>query len=86
MRKISGVNKPSAVTVDAFERAVWSITVASTALLAELSAVVVQHNIHAADGSFLARVDLAIPSVRPGIEAHSRSFHAGTHQEIVDQR
>ncbi len=38
VRKISGVNKPSAATVDAFERAVWSITVASTALLAELPA------------------------------------------------
>ena len=51
-----------------------------------LPALVLQHNIHAADGSFLARVDLAIPSVRLGIEAHSRSFHAGTHQEVVDQR
>ena len=38
------------------------------------------------DGSFIARVDLAFPTVRVGVEAHSRSFHTGIHQEPVDQR
>lgn len=38
------------------------------------------------DGSFIAQVDLAFPSHRFGIEGHSRSFHTGTHQEILDQR
>lgn len=38
------------------------------------------------DGSFIAQVDLAFPAVRLGIEAHSRSFHTGTHQELLDQR
>jgi hypothetical protein len=37
-------------------------------------------------GDFVARVDLAIPSVKVGIEAHSRSFHTGEHRELVDQR
>lgn len=37
-------------------------------------------------GAFIAQVDLAFPVVRFGIEAHSRSFHTGTHQEILDQR
>jgi hypothetical protein len=36
VRKISGVQKPSANTVDAFERAVERVTEATTALLAEL--------------------------------------------------
>jgi hypothetical protein len=39
-----------------------------------------------ANGSFIAQVDLAFPSLRFGIEGHSRSFHTGTHQEILDQR
>lgn len=36
VRKISGVQRPSPATADAFERAVATITAASTALLAEL--------------------------------------------------
>ena len=37
-------------------------------------------------GLFIAQVDLAFPVVRLGIEAHSCSFHTGTHQELLDQR
>lgn len=37
-------------------------------------------------GAFIAQVDLAFPSLRFGIEAHSRSFHTGTQREILDQR
>ena len=51
-----------------------------------LPALVQQHVIRDEQGSFIARVDLAFPDVRLGIEAHSRSFHTGTHQEVVDQR
>lgn len=47
---------------------------------------VLQHEIWASDGSFIARVDLAFPALRIAIEAHSRSFHSGTHSEVVDQR
>jgi hypothetical protein len=36
VRKISGVNRPSAATAEAFDRAVAAVTSASTALLAEL--------------------------------------------------
>ncbi|MEI6498317.1 MAG: DUF2277 domain-containing protein [Actinomycetota bacterium] len=36
VRKVSGVQAPSAATNEAFERAVQSITAATTALLAEL--------------------------------------------------
>ncbi len=36
VRKISGVQKPTANTIDAFERAVVRVTEASTELLAEL--------------------------------------------------
>jgi len=36
VRKISGVQKPSPATVDAFERAVAAVTEVSAALLAEL--------------------------------------------------
>lgn len=45
-----------------------------------------QHIIREAGGAFIAQVDLAFPSVRLGIEAHSRSFHTGTHREVIDQR
>ena len=36
-------------------------------------------------GELLARVDLAVPSVRLGIEAHSRRFHYGARAERLDQ-
>ena len=45
-----------------------------------------QYDIRDASGGFIARVDLAFPSVRLAVEAHSRKFHTGTHREIVDQR
>ncbi|MEM1334470.1 MAG: hypothetical protein AAGG08_13540, partial [Actinomycetota bacterium] len=44
-----------------------------------------QHPIHDAAGSVIARVDLAIPSVRVGIEAHSRRFHFGPGAERLDE-
>jgi very-short-patch-repair endonuclease len=45
-----------------------------------------QHTIRDSGGRFVARVDLAVPIVRLGIEAHSRRFHTGPHQEAIDQR
>ncbi|MCE9623124.1 MAG: hypothetical protein K8R99_12335 [Actinomycetia bacterium] len=51
-----------------------------------LPPLIQQHVIRTEDGDFIAQVDLAFPSVRLGIEAHSRSFHTGTHREVIDQR
>ena len=52
-----------------------------------LPKLALQHIIREDEGdAFIAQVDLAFPALRFGIEAHSRSFHTGTHQEIVDQR
>jgi hypothetical protein len=45
-----------------------------------------QHEIRDGVGRFICRVDLAIPDVKLAIECHSRSFHTGTHAELVDQR
>lgn len=44
-----------------------------------------QHPIVGVDGSVVARVDLALPSVRVGIEAHSRRFHFGPEAERLDE-
>jgi hypothetical protein len=50
-----------------------------------LPPVVRQHTIRCSStGRFLARVDLAIPSLRLGIEGHSRQFHFGAAQERRD--
>jgi hypothetical protein len=48
--------------------------------------VVPQYRILDHDGSFVARVDLAIPSVRLGIEAHSRRFHFGPDAGRLDEQ
>lgn len=45
-----------------------------------------QYSIRNAAGRFVARVDLAVPLVRLGIEAHSREFHVGPRREAIDQR
>ena len=45
-----------------------------------------QHTIRDSRGRFVARVDLAVPAVRLGIEAHSKRFHSGPRQEALDQR
>jgi Transcriptional regulator, AbiEi antitoxin len=37
-------------------------------------------------GMFLARADLAVPLVKFAIEAHSRRFHFGRRQEVIDER
>lgn len=53
----------------------------------KLPALALQHIIREDEGgAFIAQVDLAFPALRFGIEAHSRSFHTGTHQELLDQR
>ena len=44
-----------------------------------------QYTIRNAAGRFVARVDLAIPSVRLGLEAHSRQFHFGPIHELRDE-
>ncbi len=51
-----------------------------------LPEVVPQYEILDASGRFVARVDLAIPSVRLGLEAHSRRFHFGPEAESLDEQ
>jgi hypothetical protein len=48
--------------------------------------VVAQYRILDHRGAFVARVDLAIPSVRLGIEAHSRRFHFGPDAGRLDEQ
>jgi hypothetical protein len=48
--------------------------------------VVPQYDLIDQRGAFVARVDLAIPSVRLGIEAHSRRFHFGPDAEPLDEQ
>ena len=53
----------------------------------DLPPLVRQHEIRAANGRVLARVDLAIPDLQLGIEGHSRQFHFGaTAQELDEDR
>jgi predicted transcriptional regulator of viral defense system len=51
-----------------------------------LPRVVPQYEILDAHGRFVARVDLAIPSVKLGLEAHSRRFHFGPQAEPLDEQ
>ncbi len=51
-----------------------------------LPEIVPQYDINDRRGRFVARVDLAIPSVRLGIEAHSRRFHFGPQAEPLDEQ
>jgi hypothetical protein len=51
----------------------------------ELPPIVLQHEIRAGDGTFVARVDLAIPELLLGIEAHSREFHFGSEPGQLDE-
>lgn len=48
--------------------------------------VVRQHSVFGPAGEFIARPDLAIPSLRIAIEAHSRQFHTGLSIEAFDER
>jgi hypothetical protein len=50
-----------------------------------LVGLVEEFEIYSATGEFLARVDLAFPAVRLGVEAHSRRFHFGARPEQFDQ-
>ena len=45
-----------------------------------------QFEVRSASGAFVARPDLAIPSLRLAIEAHSRQHHTGPRREAFDQR
>lgn len=45
-----------------------------------------QYPIRAADDRWVARVDIGIPSVRLGLEGHSRRFHFGPDAEPLDEQ
>ena len=51
-----------------------------------LPPLVRQHDVHDHRGSLVGRVDLAFPSLRLAVEAHSRTFHTGPRREAFDQR
>ena len=48
--------------------------------------VVRQYVVRAPDGQFVARPDLAVPSLRLAFEAQSRRFHTGPRREAFDER
>jgi len=50
-----------------------------------LEGIVRQHELRTPSGLFVARFDFAVPWVRLGIEAHSRSFHLGEAVERYDE-
>jgi very-short-patch-repair endonuclease len=56
------------------------------AILDEIEGLVRQFEVYAEDGSFIARVDLAIPTHRLAIEAHSRQFHSSPAARVRDER
>jgi very-short-patch-repair endonuclease len=45
-----------------------------------------QHEVFDGDGEFIARIDLACPALRLGVEAHSKKFHFGAGPGPGDQR
>jgi hypothetical protein len=51
-----------------------------------LPLVVPQCPIHDASGRVVARTDIGIPSVRLGLEGHSRRFHFGPDAEPLDEQ
>ncbi len=50
-----------------------------------LPPIELQHSIVNEAGEFVARPDIAFPSVRLGLEAHSRRFHFGPDAEHLDE-
>jgi hypothetical protein len=51
-----------------------------------LPPIVPQHPIRNASGRIVATTDIGIPSVRLGLEAHSRRFHFGPDAEPLDEQ
>lgn len=51
-----------------------------------LPAIERQWTVRDARGRFVARLDLAMPAIRLGVEAHSRRFHFGAAAEAADER
>jgi very-short-patch-repair endonuclease len=51
----------------------------------ELRDIERQYTVRRPDGSFVARLDLAVPSCKLGIEGHSRSYHLGNEVERADE-
>jgi very-short-patch-repair endonuclease len=61
-----------------------ALEVAVERALGNLPGLVRQHEVRRADGSFVARVDFAIPALKIAIEAHSRRHHFGVVGESSD--
>jgi hypothetical protein len=52
----------------------------------EIPPITLQYPIRNRDGRIVARTDIGIPSVRLGLEAHSRRFHFGPDVEPLDEQ
>jgi hypothetical protein len=52
----------------------------------DIPPITLQYAIRADDGRVVAKTDLGIPSVRLGLEAHSRRFHFGPDAEPLDEQ
>lgn len=56
------------------------------AIIGDLDGLVRQYEVFAADGSFIARTDFAIPELRFAIEAHSKEHHSSPTAHAKDRR
>lgn len=61
-----------------------ALEVAVEQALLGIPGMVRQHEVRRGDGSFVARVDFAVPALKIAIEAHSRQFHFGPTAESAD--
>ena len=52
---------------------------------ADLPALHRQYEVRDRAGRFVGRLDAAFPSIKLGIEAHSRTFHEGRRREAADE-
>jgi hypothetical protein len=50
-----------------------------------MPAVVRQHVVSDPNGSFVGRLDAAMPEIKLGLEGHSREFHFGPIHEAADE-
>lgn len=81
MRELSSIPTEGRVTESWFEELIAEIV--SDPSLPDIER---QYELRRDDGTFVARIEVAIPSVRLGLEAHSRRFHFGPDAEALDEQ
>lgn len=80
MRELASIPSEGRVSESWFEELIAEIVSDPS-----LPGVQRQYELRREDGSFVARFDLAMPSIRLGLEAHSRQFHFGPDAEPLDE-